>query len=88
MEISVTEDNIEYSEKQYDKKDEIRKKRAVTTYKTGTTSYWEILFTSESMSDFFYRKKLLESIMEQDKQLLEDLKQAREEIERQKTELE
>ena len=87
-EISVAEDNIEYAEKQYEIKDEIRKKRAVTTYKTGTTSYWEILFTSENLSDFFYRKKLLEAIMEKDKQLLKELKVAREEIETQKKELE
>ena len=87
-EISVAEDNIQYAEKQYNIKDEIRKKRAATSYKNGTTSYWEILFTSQSMSDFFYRKKLLQDIMDYDKQLLGELKTARADIEKQKTELE
>lgn len=86
--ISIAEDNIEYSEKQYDAKNNIRKKRVAAYYENGTTSYWEMLLTSESMSDYLYRKQILADVMEFDKQLLEELKIARQAIEEQKEELE
>ncbi|MBQ7765116.1 peptidoglycan DD-metalloendopeptidase family protein [bacterium] len=88
QDISVAEDNIEYAEKQYEVKDDVRKKRVATYYESGTISYWEILLTSESMSDFLYRKQILSDVMEYDKQLLEELKEDREAIETQKEELE
>lgn len=86
--ISVAETNIGYAEKQYEVKNEVRKQRVATYYKDGPTSYWEILFTSESMSDFFYRKKLLEDVMEFDQKLLDELHKQKLAIEAQKTELE
>lgn len=87
-EISVAEGNIEYAEKQYDVKNDIRKKRAATYYENGVVSYWETLFTSSSMSDFFYRKQMLDDVMEFDKELLEELERERDDIEAQKTKLE
>lgn len=86
--ISIAEDNLEYSEKQYEAKNNIRKKRVAAYYENGTTSYWEMLLTSENMSDYLYRKQILADVMEYDKQLLEELKIAREAIEDQKEELE
>ena len=88
QDISVAESNIEYSQKQYDVKNEIRKKRVASYYESGTISYWEILLTSESMSDFMHRKQILSDVMEYDKNLLEELEEDRIAIEKQKTELE
>lgn len=86
--ISVAEDNIEYAEKQYEVKNDVRKQRVATYYESGTTSYWEMLLTSESMSDFLYRKQILSDVMEYDKKLLEDLKEEKDSIEAQKVKLE
>ena len=87
-EIAAAENNIEYAESQYDLKNDVRKKRAATYYKDGPSSYWEILFTSESISDFFYRKKLLEAVMDFDQNLLDELEREKYAIESQKTKLE
>lgn len=86
--IAIAEDNLEYSEKQYEAKNNIRKKRVAAYYENGTTSYWEMLLTSENMSDYLYRKQILADVMDFDKNLLEELKIARESIEDQKEKLE
>lgn len=86
--IRVAESNIEYAQKQYDKKDEIRKDRLRAYYMNGSKSYWEMLLSSESMSDFMYRKQMLESVNEFDKKLLSELKIEREAILAQKEKLE
>lgn len=86
--ITVAENSIEYNQKQYDRKNEIRKKRVAAYYENGTTSYWEMLLTSESMSDYLYRKQILEDVMEFDRNLLEELRVARAQIEEEKKELE
>ena len=87
-EISVAEENIKYAEKQYELKDAVRKKRVATYYENGNISYWEMLLTSESMSDFLYRKQILSDVMEFDKNLLEELKEDRIVIENEKKKLE
>lgn len=86
--ITLTESNIEYSQRQYDAKDAIRKKRAAAYYENGTTSYWEMLLTSENMSDYLYRKQILEDVMEFDNNLLQELTVARKQLEDDKKELE
>ncbi len=86
--ISVTEDNIDYMQKQFDVKNEVYQKRTVSYYETGTSSYWEILFTSDSMADFMHRKQLLDDAMEFDRNLLEEIKEEKSAIESQKEALE
>lgn len=86
--ITLAESNIEYSQRQYDAKDNIRKKRAAAYYENGTTSYWEMLLTSENMSDYLYRKQILEDVMEFDNNLLQELTVARKQLEEDKKELE
>ncbi len=87
-EISVAEENIAYAEKQYEIKNELGKQRLASYYVDGTISYWEILFSSNSLSDFMYRKKMLDSIMEHDNELLNEIDDERKSIESQKTQLE
>lgn len=85
--IEVAEANIEYAQKQYDLKDEIRKKRVATYYEKGISSYWEVLLSSSSMSDFLYRKQMLADVIEYDNNLLEELHEDRLAIEAQKEKL-
>lgn len=86
--ISLAESNLEFSQKQYDAKNEISKKRVAAYYMNGTTSFWEILLSSESMSDYMYRKQMVKSILDYDQQLLEQIKQMKAEIEKEKAALE
>ena len=51
--IELAEANLEYSEKQYNAKNEIRKKRVAAYYENGTTSYWEMLLTSENILSLY-----------------------------------
>ena len=86
--ISIAEDNIDYMQKQYDKKNDIRKRRAATYYENGSISYWEMLLNSESISDFMYRKQIIDDVMKYDNDLLNDLEKDQEIINVQKAELE
>ena len=75
-------------QKQYDKKNDIRKRRAATYYENGSISYWEMLLNSESISDFMYRKQIIDDVMKYDNDLLNDLEKDQEIINVQKAELE
>ncbi len=86
--IVVAEENIKYSEEQYEKKDLLRQERLVAYYKCGDLSFWDTLLASESITDFFYRYRLLNSIIDYDNQLLTELEEQKNEIENQKAELE
>lgn len=86
--ISTAEDNIEYMQKQYEKKNDIRKRRAATYYENGSISYWEMLLNSESISDFMYRKQIIDDVMKYDNDLLNELEKDQEMITAQKEDLE
>ncbi len=87
-EITIAEENIKYSEEAYAKKDATRQERLVAYYKCGTLSFWDTLLASESMTDFFYRYKLMDEIVSYDNQLLQELEDDKKEIENQKVALE
>ncbi len=86
--ITIATENIAYSEEQYEQKDELRQDRVVAYYKCGSLSFWDTLFEAESITDFFYRYRLMQEIIDYDNQLLSDLKKEKAEIESQKTQLE
>lgn len=86
--IVVATENIQYSEEQYAKKDLLRQERLIAYYKCGTLTFWDTMLASESITDFFYRYRLLNSIIDYDNQLLTELEEQRIEIENQKVELE
>lgn len=86
--ILIAEQNIAYSEKQYEKKEETREDRLVAHYKAGTLSFWDMLFSADSLTDFFYRYRLMQKVNEYDKELLEEIQKDKAEIESQKVALE
>lgn len=86
--ILISEQNIQYSEEQYEKKDNLRQERLVAYYKVGSLSFWDTLFSAESITDFFYRYKLMQEIINFDNSLLNELEQEKKEIESQKVQLE
>lgn len=87
-EIKISEQNIAYAEEQHEIKDNLRKERLVAYYKVGSLSYWDALFSSESMTDFFYSYKLMQEIIDFDNNLLRELEEEKKEIESQKAKLE
>lgn len=87
-EVTISEENIKYYEEEYAKKDEIRQERLLLEYKSGSYSFWDCLFDSESFADFSYRYRMMEKIIEYDNNLLAELETDKKEIETKKTELE
>lgn len=87
-EIVIAEENIKYSEDAYAKKDATRQERLVAYYKCGSLSFWDTLLASESITDFFYRYRLMDEIVSYDNKLLKELDDDKKAIEEQKVALE
>lgn len=87
-EIVIAEENIKYSEDAYAKKDAKRQERLVAYYKCGSLSFWDTLLSADSITDFFYRYRLLDEIVSYDNNLLKELENDKKEIEEQKVALE
>lgn len=94
-EISTLETNIENAivnikeaEDEYEVKDVKRQDRLIAYYKCGSVSLMDTLLASENITDFFFRYRVLDEIMEYDKNMLEELNEEKIAIENQKTKLE
>lgn len=79
-EITQKETEIKQKEDDFNARKETLEKRLVAIYETGTTSYLDMLLSSESLSDFISKYYLISELAVCDNDLLE-------EIEKQKTEL-
>ncbi len=90
LEQSITEKQNELEEKQkeYDKNQELMKERLVVMYERGETSFLDILFGSKNIVDFISNYYLLEQITKSDQELLENIRNAQEEIQNAKKQLE
>ena len=86
--ISLTEEELAEAEENLEEQDEMVKTRIRAIYENGTISYVEVLFNSTDYSDFITRFNYLRTILDQDIELLSDIKYERDQIELQKIELE
>lgn len=86
--IKIAEENIEYMEAEYDKKYELRKNRMVSYYKSGSTSLWDIAYETDDPTEFMYRERIIEKILEYDDNLMQELEDEKNEIDAEKTQLE
>lgn len=86
--IKQAEQEIAVAEKKYNEQQEILEKRMVAQYKTGKTSYLDVLLNSSSLSNFISNYYLVGKIAKADNQLLEDINAEKEKIEKQKAILE
>ncbi len=82
------EDTIEQAEKdldtateEYNKQKVLLEKRLVASYKTGDTTYLEVLLQSRSLSDFISNYYMIEQIVENDNKMLEDISKKKESLE-------
>ena len=80
--------DIKKAEEDYEIKDVKRQDRLIAYYKCGSVSLMDTLLESESITDFFFRYRVLDEIMEYDQEMLEDLNDEKIAIENRKIQLE
>lgn len=93
--IAEKEEEIVLAQEKLDSNKEYFKKRVVSMYKSGSSTHLEMLFSAESISDFFGRLDMLQYVLKNDKKIVDDMTAARDSvieakkvIEERKTELE
>ncbi len=93
--IAQKEEEIVSAQQTLDNNKEYFKRRVVSMYKSGTGTYIEMLFTAQSLSDFFNRIDMLQYVLRNDKKIVDEMTAARDAvieakkvIEERKTELE
>lgn len=86
--IKIAEENILYMEGEYDKKFELRKNRMISYYKDGSNSLWDIAYDTDDPTEFMYRERLIERILEYDDNLMKEIELEKESIDREKQDLE
>lgn len=73
--IASLQGKIDQIQVKLDRRKEILKKRVRVMYENGDVSYLDVLLQSTNFSDFIDRLSALSFIVDQDKQLLEEVKQ-------------
>ncbi len=86
--INEKEKKIEEAEKKMKELHSLLQARIVALYKNGESTYLELLLDADSVTDFFSRYQVVESILEYDKQLLDSTAKNKELIEKTKLRLE
>lgn len=86
--IEAKEKEIEETQAKLDEKVAALSERLVFIYETGDVSYLEVLFSATDLKDFITRYDMLSMIVEQDRQLIEEIEAERDKLEMQKSDLE
>lgn len=86
--ITEKQGNIEEQQKKYKEQQELLEKRLVAMYESGTTSYLDMLLSSDGLADFISKYYIIEQLTEYDTELLKNIEATRIQIETEKTELE
>ncbi len=86
--ISQKEANIKEQQEKYDEQNELLEKRLVALYESGTTSYLDMLLSSEGLADFISKYYLIEQLAEADQELLQKIDNTKKQIENEKISLE
>lgn len=86
----IAENQIKYeaAKELVDKHTNLYKKRMRAIYEEGNSTYFEILFESDSVNDFFYRYEMMQEILQYDRQILVQMEEAKKTIETAKKEIE
>ncbi len=86
--ITEKETNIQEQEQKYEEQQELLNKRLVAMYESGTTSYLDMLLSSDGLADFISKYYLIEQLAEYDTELLESIEATKVQIENEKNTLE
>ncbi len=87
-EVSKLENELKDATERYDTKYDILCKRLAAQYKTGKTSYLDVLLNSKSLTDFISKYYIIGKIAEYDTELLEDIEEEKQNITTSKQEVE
>ncbi|MFD2116952.1 murein hydrolase activator EnvC family protein [Paenibacillus yanchengensis] len=87
-ELAVTEEELTEVEKRIVERDELLQSRMRLMYTNGTVSYIDVLLSATSFSDFLFRFDALQSILHQDRQILDEHKHDKELVELKQKEIE
>jgi len=87
-EIKAAENKVLIEKKRLKEKTKLLESRLREVYKNGLTSYLEILFNSESFSDFLTRFRYIKNILSLDAEVINDIRQQMKKIENDKINLE
>ncbi|MBR3132785.1 MAG: peptidoglycan DD-metalloendopeptidase family protein [Clostridia bacterium] len=86
--IKVTEEELEKATEKYNNQEEMLEARLVAMYEAGETHYLDILLTSRSITELISNYYMISEIVESDTELLETIRDKKEELEIGKLELE
>lgn len=83
--IKELDEAINQSEQEYNKQLELFKSRIRIMYENGDVTYIEMLAESENIVDFYGRLEVISAISKNDKELMEELEKAKNDIEYKRT---
>lgn len=86
--IAVIDADINKVQAEYDRKENLLKKRMVALYKAGDATYLDVLLSSSSIVDFLSKYYMLEKIIDYDTDLMKELEIEKNSIENKKQEQE
>ena len=86
--IDETQEKLDEAEENYNKQEELLKTRLIAQYKSGKTSYLDVLLNSSSITEFISKFHYVTIIAQKDTDLLNEIQAQKEEIEKAKKELE
>lgn len=86
--ISSRKKDIEEKQEEYNKQEELLDARMVALYKSGKTSYLDILLTASSMTDFLDKFYMAQELMECDKDFMQQVSDEKKVLEDEKAKLE
>lgn len=86
--ITEKETQINEEEKEIEAKNNLLKQRMVALYEAGDTSFLDVLFNSENLLDFFTNYSIIQQIVESDTDLINELEEKKQGLEKDKAELE
>lgn len=79
---------VKEKEEEYNQKRDLLSVRILAMYESGTTSYLDVLFNSEGLSDFLSKYYIIDQLVEADQELLRSIESAKKALEEEKTSLE
>ena len=78
--IAQKEQEIEIAQAKLDENKEYFKTRVLSMYKSGTSTYMELLFGAENMGDFLNRIDMLQYVVKNDKKIVDEMTEARDAV--------
>ena len=88
VQITEKQASIDEQVEKYNAQQELLNKRLVAMYESGSTSYLDMLLSSDGLADFISKYYIIEQLAEYDTELLNSIEQTRVQIETEKSELE